>query len=195
MAITDSFRKAVAAGDVKGLRIMMKNSLLVDPTFAEFNEMDSLARGVSGLYEGHDGSGIKVDKSAWNDDYMDRQMVQVVGNFSHERIEHLKEVVRYLRPAAAHQKQGSQENRSGTRQTTTSDETQHEHRSYWEQRRQDQRFGGTTSDRAIKIAGGAVGGGVAGAVIAGIFKGPVIIGALAGAVVAGAIVAIVTKDE
>ena len=147
------------------------------------------------MYEGHDGSEINVDKSAWDDDYMNKQMVQVVGNFSHERIEHLKEVIRFLRPLAAHQKQEAQESKSGTRQTTTSDEAQHEHRSYQEQRRQDQRFRETTSDRGIKIIGGAVGGGVAGAVIAGIIKAPIIVGALAGAVVVGAIVTIATRED
>lgn len=36
------------------------------------------------------------DKDNWNKDYMNGLMVQVVYNFSHERIKHLKEVVTYV---------------------------------------------------------------------------------------------------
>ena len=77
---------------------MMEDSLLVDLTFSEYNEMEKLARNVSGLYNPHDGSELIKDKSKWNDDYMNKQMVQVIRNFSHERLNHLKEIVRYLRP-------------------------------------------------------------------------------------------------
>jgi len=64
MAITDAFRKVVSAGDVRGIRIMMEDSLLVDPTFIEFNEMNNLTRNISGLYEAHDGRELNKDKSA-----------------------------------------------------------------------------------------------------------------------------------
>jgi len=98
MTVAESIQKAVSQGDIKGLRIMMKNSLLVDPTFNEFKEMNRLTRDVDGLYEEHDGRELIEDKSTWDDNYMNKLMVQVVGNFSHERVDHLKEVVRYLRP-------------------------------------------------------------------------------------------------
>ena len=40
MALTKSFYEAVSEGNVRRIRIMMKNSLLVDPTFREFSEME-----------------------------------------------------------------------------------------------------------------------------------------------------------
>ncbi len=40
MAITNFFRNAVSKGDIRGIRIMMKDSMLIDPTFAEFNEIE-----------------------------------------------------------------------------------------------------------------------------------------------------------
>ena len=101
MAITNAFRDAVNAGNVRSIRIMMKDSLLVDNTFAEFDEMVELSKNVSGLYDEHDGREFEKDKSAWNEEYMAKIMVQVVYNFSHERLNHLKEVVRYLRPVQA----------------------------------------------------------------------------------------------
>ncbi|GAK43200.1 hypothetical protein ACTHPH_00870 [Paenibacillus pasadenensis] len=101
MAITNAFINAVEAGNVRSIRIMMKDSLLVDPTFAEFNQMEQYARNINGLYDEHDGRELKEDKTSWNDDYMNKLMVQVVGNFSHDRISRLKEIVRHLRPVAS----------------------------------------------------------------------------------------------
>ena len=80
VAITNAFINAVEAGNVRSIRIMMKDSLLVDPTFAEFNQMEQYARNINGLYDEHDGRELKEDKTSWNDDYMNKLMVQVVGN-------------------------------------------------------------------------------------------------------------------
>lgn len=86
----------------------MKNSLLVDPTFEEFHAMEKAASSMVGLYDEHDGKELVQDRNLWNDNYMDRVMVKVLSNFSHERLEHLKEVVRYLRPPS---KYGSPKNK------------------------------------------------------------------------------------
>lgn len=98
MAITNAFKNAVTAGDVRGIRIMMKDSMLVDPTFRQFNQMEKLAKNVSGLYDTHDGRGINEDNTTWDDEYMNTVRVDVIYNFSKERLEHLKKVVTYLRP-------------------------------------------------------------------------------------------------
>ena len=96
--ITNAFIDAVNKNDVDLLHIMMSNSLMFDPTFEEFDQMERLARNVPGLYNKHDGEKFETEKSKWNNDYMHRQDAKVVYNFSHERINHLKEVIRYLRP-------------------------------------------------------------------------------------------------
>lgn len=98
MALTNAFYQAVETGNVLRIRIMMKDSLLVDPSFEEFLEMEKIASGVENLYDKHDEKPFIVDKAFWNDDYMNKLMVKVLRNFSHERIDHIKEVVRYLRP-------------------------------------------------------------------------------------------------
>ena len=82
---------------------MMKDSLLVDPTFEQFHDMEKIASSMIGLYDEHDGEELIEDRNQWNDNYMDRVMVDVIFNFSHERLEHLKEVVRYLRPVSEHE--------------------------------------------------------------------------------------------
>lgn len=96
--ITDSFYNAVKEKDITGLRIMMSDSLLVDPSFSQFNKMLNLASKVPGLFDKHDGRKFENNESLWNDDYMNKLMVQIVSNFSHERLDHLKEVVQKLRP-------------------------------------------------------------------------------------------------
>ena len=193
MPITDSFRNAVSSGNVMGVRIMMKNGLLTDPTFTEFNEMGKLAGNMSGLYDTHDGRELNGDKSAWNDDYMNKLMVQVVDNFSHERLNHLKDVVRCRRPPAANSKppstkSGAYYSKKDNPNGTTSTENQG-------RRTQDYRGSRTASNRNAKIAGGAVAGGVLGGAISGIAGGSIIIGAAAGAVVVGAVVAVVASGE
>lgn len=186
MAITDTFRKAVAAGDITSLRIMMKDSLLVDPTFAEFEEMDSAARSVSGLFDPHDGRELNCAEASWNDDYMNKLMVQVVGNFSRERLEHLKNVVRHLRPAT-------------TRSQTVSPgkgTSSEPRKGYQEQKRQDERDGRIAHNRGAKIAAGSAAGGVAGGALVAMVGGgtiAVVAGAAVGAAAVGIVVAKATR--
>jgi hypothetical protein len=221
MAISESFRKAVFDGDIKGLRIMMKDSLLVDPTFVEFDEMDRLVREVQGLYDLHDGREMENEKSTWDDSYMNKLMVQVVGNFSRERIAHLKDVVRHLRlvaarprtsisscdkdysqrkgrdgypqPPPSYREQKQQDERDGRVSSSQSPRT-----SYQEQKRQDERDGRVSLGRVRKSAAGAVVGAVVGGAVGAIMAGTggaVVVGATAGAVVGGAVVAFATAGE
>ena len=56
--------------------------------------MEKASSSMEGLYDEQDGKEFIEDRSQWNDDYMDKVMVKVLSNFSHERIDHLTEVVR-----------------------------------------------------------------------------------------------------
>ena len=51
MALTNAFYEAVQSGNVRRVRIMMQDSLLVDPTFSEFNAMEKVAAAMTGLYD------------------------------------------------------------------------------------------------------------------------------------------------
>lgn len=179
MAITESFRKAVSLGDVRGIRIMMKDSLLVDPTFYEFDEMEKVARGINGLYDAHDGREFIHESSSWNDDYMNKLMVQVIGNFSHERIDHLKRVVRYLRPVQARPHPTTD---AGKHTASSQPQVQ---RSYQEQQKIDEQDGKAVN-KGTKIAVAAVVGGVFGGIVAAVVEAPIIAGVAVGAVVMGA---------
>jgi hypothetical protein len=97
MAVTNEFMDAVQSGKTLRVRIMLKDSLLVDPAAVLFEEMEKYALGLMGdIYMEHDGERLDYDVSAWNENYLNQQMVSVVNNFSKERVELLKGMVRYL---------------------------------------------------------------------------------------------------
>ena len=168
MALTNAFYDAVNRRDVGLVRVMMKDSLLVDPTFSRFNEMLNATKSLDGLYDEHDGRELKSDRTEWNDDYMNMLMVQVVGNFSRERLEHLKQVVRYLRPVAETQPGNGRTNYPPAPISGRDGDSSGRDDSY--------------EKIAIGAAAGAVVGGVIAAVAEVTVLGGVIIGAIGGAV-------------
>ena len=97
MAITNEFKEVVQSGKVLRIRIMLKDSLLIDPTSKLFDEMLQYASEKLGdIYAEHDGEKLNYDKASWNEDYLNLQMVTLVDNFSKERVDLLKAMVRYL---------------------------------------------------------------------------------------------------
>lgn len=97
MALTTEFLEAVQSGKIIRVRIMLKDSLLVDPTGAQFDEMERFAtKTLNNVYTEHDGEKLNFDVSSWNEKYLNEQMVAVVNCFSRERIELLKNMVRFL---------------------------------------------------------------------------------------------------
>jgi len=187
MALTNAFYEAVQSGNVRRVRIMMQDSLLVDPTFTEFNAMEKAASSMVGLYDEHDGKDLIEDRNMWNDDYMDKVMVKVLSNFSHERIDHLKEVVRYLRPVA---KTVAPKKEQTSNQTCTTTKKG----SYEEEKRRCQERGDYLGAKigAGAVVGAAVGGviaSVAGASVAGVIGGVV-----AGAVVGGVTTTLIVNE-
>ena len=97
MAISKDFMDAVQAGKLMRVRIMLKDSLLLDPTSMQFDKMAHYAESqMGGIYVEHDGETLNYDISCWNEDYLNEQLVAVVNNFSKERIDLLKCMVRTL---------------------------------------------------------------------------------------------------
>lgn len=97
MAITKEFVEAVESGKLLRVRIMLKDILLIDPTATKFEEMESYANSkIDNLYDKHDGQKLNYDVTCWDEDYLNEQMVKVVNNFSKERVELLKGMVRYI---------------------------------------------------------------------------------------------------
>ena len=178
MTLTNAFYEAVQSGNVRRVRIMMQDSLLVDPTFNEFSAMEKAASSMIGLYDEHDGKEFIEDRNLWNDDYMDKVMVKVLSNFSHERIDHLKDIVRFLRPISKTAAAKKEEPRHQASTTTRP-------RSYEEEKRHCQERG---DYRGAKVGAGAVVGATVGGVLASVVGASatgVIGGVVFGAVVGG----------
>ncbi|HAT4307397.1 TPA: hypothetical protein I9080_001180 [Clostridium perfringens] len=195
MALTNAFNEAVNSNNVRRVRIMMKDSLLIDLKFNLFKEMDSVASKMRGLYQEHDGRAFNLDKSTWNKDYMNKLMVQVVSNFSHERVNHLKDVVRYLNPICKNDEEVIRSrdiNNHRTKSNTSSRNIQNKILTYEEQKALDKKKG---TYRGTKIAAGALVGALVGGTAASLASLTIVGGAVTGAVVGGTVVAIVTSKE
>ena len=183
MALTNAFYQAVQNEDVLSVRIMMKDSLLVDPTFVEFNAMEKAASSMARLYDEHDGKELIEDRNLWNED---KVMVKVLSNFSHKRVNHLKEVVRYLRPVTKTVAPKKEQTSHQTYITTQKG-------SYEEEKRRCQERGDYLG---AKIGAGAVVGAAVGGVIAtvtGATLTGVVGSAAAGAVVGGVATALIVN--
>ena len=102
---------------------------------------------------------------------------------TNERIDHIKDVVRYLRPADKITQSHNETRNSNSKNIKTSI-------SYKEQKRRDQQSGRYLGS---KVATGAVAGAVVGSVVASAVGVTVATGAVAGAVVGGVAVSIVSN--
>ena len=92
--ISPEFNSAVKTGNLLRVRIMLKDSLIVDPTFAQFNEMFAYARtALPELLEPYDNGALEDDRSKWDKDLMNMELVEIVNNFSQTRIDHLKRII------------------------------------------------------------------------------------------------------
>lgn len=100
--ISQEYREAVASRKNIRIRIMLKDSMLVDPTMKQFDEMLNYAKdNVDNLFDEHDGENLKYEKVFWNEEYLNDQMVKIVSNFSEDRIGLLRNIVKYLYSAKA----------------------------------------------------------------------------------------------
>lgn len=93
MAITTEFKEAVLQNKITRIRIMLKDSLLLDPSGDDFLKMFEYAKQqIPSLLDEHDGE-IFVSEDEWNEEYLNEQMVGVINNFSQERIDLLRKIV------------------------------------------------------------------------------------------------------
>lgn len=92
--LSPEFTTAIKSGALLRARIMLKDSLIVDPTFALFNEMLAYARReLPNLLVPYDDEILENDRAKWNTDLMNTELVEIVNNFSDVRIDHLKKVI------------------------------------------------------------------------------------------------------
>lgn len=97
MVILPEFQKALDEKDILQIRIILKNFLGENVSFSEFDELIKLAENTfPNFYDVHDGEILKHDSSKWDKEYINRQKVKLVDNFSRERLELLKKICTHL---------------------------------------------------------------------------------------------------
>ena len=93
MALTSEFKDAVQNQNKVRVRIMLKDSLLIDPSGDDFQQMLDYAKvQMPSLMDEHNGEVFKTAEQ-WDETYLNEQMVAVVNNFSEDRIELLQNMV------------------------------------------------------------------------------------------------------
>lgn len=92
--MTTEFKNSVESGNLLRTRIMLKDSFVTDPTCVQLNALLSYAKEkLPGIIVPYDGGALEKDSSKWDMAVMNLELVQLVNNFSQERIDHLKKVV------------------------------------------------------------------------------------------------------
>ncbi len=95
---TPEFEATVSSGNLLKTRIMLTNSMVVDPTGKQFSEMLEYAkRKLDGLFVPYDGELLESDQAKWDLELMNQELSLLVNNFSYERISHLWRVIRKVR--------------------------------------------------------------------------------------------------
>ena len=96
--ISAEFKRNVQSGDLLRVRSSLIDYLIIDRSFKKFDEaLDFALRSLPILQE-HDGEVFEEDASQWNKRYLNFQKAALINNFSEERIQHLKQVIRTVMP-------------------------------------------------------------------------------------------------
>ena len=96
MSVSPELKKFVDDGDLVQIRCYLANYLVVDRTFALFDESLAYASAHLPVIQEHDGSTLEQDKTLWDREYLNKQIVAAFSNFSKERISHIKEVISFV---------------------------------------------------------------------------------------------------
>lgn len=90
--LTKEFKEAVAQGNLLLVHIMLKDSLLIDTSFKQFDEMVEFAESkLDGIWVDNVDDKESFSQSA---DNLDNILVGLVNNFSKKRVRYLKTIIR-----------------------------------------------------------------------------------------------------
>lgn len=97
MAVTSEFQRAVRERNILRVRIMLKDSLLIDKTFKQFTEMQRCAEDNGAYFWMEVQNGLeKLPKEDWTMDVMNLELTKLVNDFSKERLFYCQEIVQYV---------------------------------------------------------------------------------------------------
>ncbi len=99
--VSEEFKRNVALAKVMEVRSALVDYLIMDRTFSKFDEALAEAGKTLKVVEAHDGRPFENDRSKWDETYLNRQKTALMINFSQERIDHLKAVIKQVLPEKA----------------------------------------------------------------------------------------------
>lgn len=96
-AMNSEIKKYADSGDLKSLKYVFVDALDVDPTFARYEEEYNYCKSIPGLLESHiELTPFRADPAAWTEDYWVKLKMDLLKNFSDQRMTHMREVAKVL---------------------------------------------------------------------------------------------------
>lgn len=88
-------KKLADSGDIKSLKYIFVDSLDVDPTFARYEEEYNYCKSIPGLLEPHvELTPFRENKADWNEEYWTSLKMDLIKNFSDQRMSHMRRVAK-----------------------------------------------------------------------------------------------------
>ena len=94
--ITEKIKSCVNQSDKKSLHTILSDYLI--ESFEIFDENIQYIQRHINIFEKYDQKEFEKDKEKWNEDYLYFEKGKLIDNFSKERVEHIKDVIRKLYP-------------------------------------------------------------------------------------------------
>lgn len=97
MEISNKFKDAVREKDIVKIRVMLKNGLLIDTTFRVFESMKLYAESQNVNFWAVPQQPVnKKIESSWSKSLLDEELAILIRDFTEERLEYVKLLIRYL---------------------------------------------------------------------------------------------------
>ena len=96
MSISQAFSEAVRNNNIIMVRIMLKDSLIYDRSFAKFSEMRDYAERHGVDFWDKSANRLIRDEKPWNEKMLDREMTSLISHFTQERVLYVKELIREI---------------------------------------------------------------------------------------------------
>lgn len=105
------FDEAVKSKDILIIRIMLKDSLLVDRSFEQFEKMCNYAKeNGADPWKNEEETFERKPRGLWNTELMNSELVKLVDDFTKERCEYCREIIRSIYPYSPPSKKGGGNN-------------------------------------------------------------------------------------
>jgi hypothetical protein len=109
--ISKEFQECIKDGDVVIIRSALMDALIIDRTFKKFDEeFEEAVKAKSNLLVPYDEKMIEDDPEKWDMDYLNKQKVALMLNFSQKRIDHLKSVIVKVMPPKVEEEKSTKTN-------------------------------------------------------------------------------------